>query len=241
MNNEPMGATTGPSTSASPENNQNVSHNKSKSLRLFGNIHRITHHFHHSRKVQTSTSIVQQSQTTRGKAIRRPVIEIHGSSTSSSSSSSSSSTSSSTSNDSSTKKYKVDKKGYHHRKIRRKQRGGGKHHRESNVSKSNFYRNRHRLKSSIRRHKWITTNRVSTVDEEWTKEARVQVNSAVLSSDTFLFLCDINLHRWIVWLVNHAGLLPRVYMPSYEHFSFGSVHDVSKLVQQYEEPWGEFD
>lgn len=65
------------------------------------------------------------------------------------------------------------------------------------------------------------SNRIYTNSEDGT-------NWMVLTSDTFSVLCDINCHRWIVWLCGHSGLYPLLFIPSTEHYTFGSVHDVSR-------------
>ena len=58
------------------------------------------------------------------------------------------------------------------------------------------------------------------------------VNWMMMSSDTFSVLCDINCHRWILWLIGHCGLYPKFFIPSTNHFLFGSVHDVSSRIHQ---------
>lgn len=64
---------------------------------------------------------------------------------------------------------------------------------------------------------------------------RDAAESALRRTDTYRHLVDINLHRWIVWLVNRCYLLPHIYVPSLEHFTFGSIHDISYRLQQVED------
>lgn len=76
----------------------------------------------------------------------------------------------------------------------------------------------------------------ATIPESSSQQSlRAAAESALRRTDTYRHLVDINLHRWIVWLFNRCLLLPHIYVPSLEHFTFGSIHDVSYRLQQVED------
>ncbi|KAJ6215810.1 hypothetical protein RDWZM_010310 [Blomia tropicalis] len=98
---------------------------------------------------------------------------------------------------------------------------GGDHHQSPNSVNSNQTNSR-----SIESIVWCT-------DHHHQRHQQQQLDPTIVHTDTFSIMCDINLHSWIIWLINRFVIfIPKFYLPSTEHFIFGSVHDVSAIVQQ---------